>query len=139
MESGGMEEGEEETRGLAGRVGEETKKLWRVGGPAVIIRLSTFGSFIVTQSFVGRCGELELASYGLVFSILIRFSHGIMGLWLGMLCGSVVQTLVLTSITIRTNWDNQVEKAKSRLRRWELSSQDDANNANGETSGRDSR
>lgn len=63
---------------LVRRVLEESKKLWRIGGPAMIIRLSTFGSFIVTQSYIGHCGETELASYALVLSLIIRLCHGIM-------------------------------------------------------------
>ncbi|XP_042463935.1 protein DETOXIFICATION 20-like [Zingiber officinale] len=63
---------------LVSQVLEESKKLWRIGGPAVIIRLSTFGSFIVTQSYIGYCGETELASYALVLSLVVRLCHGIM-------------------------------------------------------------
>ncbi|KAG6529541.1 protein DETOXIFICATION 20-like isoform X1 [Zingiber officinale] len=73
---------------LVRQVLEESKKLWRIGGPAVIIRLSTFGSFIVTQSYIGHCGETELASYALVLSLVVRLCHGIM---VGM--GSATETL----------------------------------------------
>ncbi|CAL0322856.1 unnamed protein product [Lupinus luteus] len=40
------------------------------------------------------------------------------GIWIGMLFGTFVQTLVLTIITYKTNWDEQVEIARNRVNRW---------------------
>ncbi|KAK4282058.1 hypothetical protein QN277_013479 [Acacia crassicarpa] len=40
------------------------------------------------------------------------------GIWIGMLFGTFVQTIVLIIITYRTDWDKQVEIAKRRVKRW---------------------
>jgi MATE family multidrug resistance protein len=38
-----------------------------------------------------------------------------MGLWFGILCGLVVQMLLLLTITLCTNWDKEALKAKDRV------------------------
>ncbi|KAG6402474.1 hypothetical protein SASPL_134669 [Salvia splendens] len=44
------------------------------------------------------------------------------GVWAGMIFGgTAVQTLVLAFITIRTNWEVEVEKATSRVEEWNIS------------------
>ncbi|KAL5707619.1 Protein DETOXIFICATION 21 [Ranunculus cassubicifolius] len=42
------------------------------------------------------------------------------GIWIGMLIGTAVQTVVLVTITSRTNWDKQVKLAQERVQRWVL-------------------
>ncbi|CAM0908417.1 unnamed protein product [Alopecurus aequalis] len=42
------------------------------------------------------------------------------GIWVGMLLGTLVQTIVLLFITIRTDWDKQVEAARERVNRWNI-------------------
>uniref|UniRef100_A0A0A9HNK9 Protein DETOXIFICATION n=1 Tax=Arundo donax TaxID=35708 RepID=A0A0A9HNK9_ARUDO len=38
-----------------------------------------------------------------------------MGLWFGIICGLMVQLLLLMIITLCTNWDNEAMKAKDRV------------------------
>jgi MATE family multidrug resistance protein len=40
------------------------------------------------------------------------------GVWLGMIFGIFVQTCVLTVMTMRTDWDQQVSSSLKRLNRW---------------------
>ncbi|KAH7848903.1 hypothetical protein Vadar_009902 [Vaccinium darrowii] len=47
---------------------------------------------------------------GLIMSWLLNF--GIEGLWCGMISGTVVQTLILTIITVRCKWVKQVQNAR---------------------------
>nr|TKR75084.1 hypothetical protein D5086_0000289280 [Populus alba] len=56
----------------------ETKKMWVVAGPAIFTRFSTFGINVVSQAFIGHIGSTELAAYSLVFTVLLRFSNGIL-------------------------------------------------------------
>ncbi|KAJ6433963.1 hypothetical protein OIU84_017637 [Salix udensis] len=56
----------------------ETKKMWVVAGPAIFSRFSTFGINVVSQAFIGHIGSKELAAYSLVFTVLLRFSNGIL-------------------------------------------------------------
>ena len=39
----------------------------------------------------------------------------IQGLWFGIICGLVVQMLLLLAITMCTNWDKEALKAKDRV------------------------
>ncbi|GLT59624.1 hypothetical protein SLA2020_324320 [Shorea laevis] len=63
---------------LTVRVWEESKKIWRVGFPAMLSRVSSFGMFVVTQAFSGHFSEVELAAYSLIQIIIIRFANGIL-------------------------------------------------------------
>ncbi|KAG2405442.1 hypothetical protein LR48_Vigan03g202500 [Vigna angularis] len=40
------------------------------------------------------------------------------GIWIGMLFGTFIQTVVLTVITYKTDWDEQVTIAQKRISRW---------------------
>ncbi|RLN05108.1 hypothetical protein C2845_PM13G19440 [Panicum miliaceum] len=67
---------------------------------------------------IGAC--INLASYYLVAIPLGYFfafgCHvGGMGLWFGLLCGLVVQTILLVCITLCTNWNKEAVKAKDRI------------------------
>ncbi|KAG5224351.1 multidrug resistance pump [Salix suchowensis] len=73
---------------LKGRVWEESKKIWRVGFPSMLARVSQFGMFVVTQAFIGHVAEIELAGYALTQIIAVRFANGIL---LGM--SSATETL----------------------------------------------
>ncbi|XP_013616192.1 PREDICTED: protein TRANSPARENT TESTA 12-like [Brassica oleracea var. oleracea] len=66
----------------------ETKKLWRIVGPAIFTRISTNLILVITQAFAGHLGELELAAISIVSNVIIGFN---VGLLLGM--ASALQTL----------------------------------------------
>nr|GLL47554.1 protein DETOXIFICATION 24-like isoform X1 [Ipomoea trifida] len=63
---------------LKARVYEESRKIWRVALPGVLSRVASFGSIVVTQSFIGHTGELDLAAYALVQTLIVRFVNGIL-------------------------------------------------------------
>ncbi|XP_078437794.1 protein DETOXIFICATION 21-like [Wolffia australiana] len=86
LQSHGEEEGR--PKPLLKRVLEEEKKLWVVAGPAIFTRFSTFGVSVISQAFIGHVGSTELAAYALVFTVIVRFSNGIL---LGM--ASALETL----------------------------------------------
>ncbi|XP_031492028.1 protein DETOXIFICATION 27-like isoform X1 [Nymphaea colorata] len=46
------------------------------------------------------------------------FDHGVLGLWSGMIGGTVVQTLILTTLVIRCDWEKEAQKAKDRVVKW---------------------
>ncbi|KAK6243611.1 hypothetical protein QUC31_010020 [Theobroma cacao] len=79
---------EPEENSILRRVWEESKKLWRVGFPSMLARVTSFGMFVVTQAFIGRIGEVQLAAYALIQVITVRFANGIL---LGM--SSATETL----------------------------------------------
>ncbi|PNT60859.1 hypothetical protein BRADI_5g07146v3 [Brachypodium distachyon] len=80
----------------------------------------------VLSGIVRGCGFqkigafVNLSAYYLVgipaalcFAFLYHFSG--MGLWLGIICGLVVQMLLLLFITLSTNWEKEALKAKNRV------------------------
>lgn len=62
---------------LKNKMWSESKKLWIVAGPAILIPFSTFGIHVVSQVFMGHIGSTELAAYALVFTGLFGFVLGI--------------------------------------------------------------
>ncbi|XP_010478722.1 PREDICTED: protein DETOXIFICATION 21-like [Camelina sativa] len=74
--------------GMKEKVWIESKKLWVVAAPAIFTRFSTFGVSMISQAFIGHLGPTELAAYSITFTILLRFSNGIL---LGM--ASALETL----------------------------------------------
>ncbi|XP_022719922.1 protein DETOXIFICATION 24-like [Durio zibethinus] len=63
---------------LKTRVWIESKAIWRIAFPSILSRVTSFGMMVVTQSFLGHISEVELATYALVQSILVRFMYGIL-------------------------------------------------------------
>ncbi|XP_061342814.1 protein DETOXIFICATION 41-like [Gastrolobium bilobum] len=65
---------------------------------------------------------VNLASYyviGLTVGCVLGFktSLGVAGIWWGMILGVIIQTVTLIILTVRTNWDAEVEKAIVRIKR----------------------
>lgn len=73
-----LSSGAEEGGDLKGRVYVESKKIWRVAFPSVVSRVSSFGTIVVTQSFIGHISSVDLAGYALVQTLLVRFVNGIL-------------------------------------------------------------
>ncbi|KAL0404730.1 UNVERIFIED_CONTAM: protein DETOXIFICATION 24 [Sesamum radiatum] len=67
----------EENSDLKGRIWEESKKIWRVALPSIISRVTSFGTIVVTQLFIGHISSVDLAGYALVQTISERFVDGI--------------------------------------------------------------
>ncbi|KAH6817573.1 MATE efflux family protein [Perilla frutescens var. frutescens] len=67
-----------EAEDLKGRIREESKKIWRIAMPSVIARVSSFGTIVVTQSFIGHISAVDLAGYALVQTLSVRFVNGIL-------------------------------------------------------------
>ncbi|KAL5982327.1 hypothetical protein ACLOJK_016398 [Asimina triloba] len=107
VDAGGKEE--EEEGSLSERVKEESKKLWRVGGPAVFTRITTYSMNVVTLAFSGHIGDTELAAMSITNSIFIGFSFGLL---LGMasaletLCGQAfgARRYSLLGIYLQRSW-----------------------------------
>nr|AKW47280.1 MATE-88 transporter [Catharanthus roseus] len=57
---------------------------------------------------------------GIPLGVLLgfKFNLGVKGIWVGMLGGVAMQTVILLWVTFRTTWDKEVEKTRSRLGRW---------------------
>ncbi|CAO2830581.1 unnamed protein product [Amaranthus hypochondriacus] len=66
----------------------ESKKLWHVVGPSIISRLCSYTMFVVTQSFAGHLGDLELAAVSVGCNVIVGLNFGLL---LGM--ASALETL----------------------------------------------
>lgn len=81
-------EDEEEEFGLGRRVWIESKKLWRIVGPAIFSRVVTYSMNVITQAFAGHLGDLDLAAMSIANTVVVGFNFGLM---LGM--ASALETL----------------------------------------------
>ncbi|KAL0438676.1 UNVERIFIED_CONTAM: protein DETOXIFICATION 27 [Sesamum latifolium] len=73
---------------LPAKVWDETKQLWHIVGPTVISRISNATMNIITQSYAGHLGDLELASVSIANNVIVGFNWGLL---LGM--ASALETL----------------------------------------------
>ncbi|KAL2328345.1 hypothetical protein Fmac_021772 [Flemingia macrophylla] len=73
------------------------------------------------QTFVAYVNVGCYYGIGLPLGSLLGFYFklGAKGIWLGMLGGTILQTIILIWVTFRTNWNKEVEEAATRLNKWE--------------------
>lgn len=57
---------------------------------------------------------------GLPLGFLLGYKTrlGVEGIWIGMILGTVLQTLILLHIIYKTNWNKEVEVALERMQKW---------------------
>ncbi|KAL3632644.1 hypothetical protein CASFOL_025628 [Castilleja foliolosa] len=68
---------EQESNNLKIRICQESKKIWRVAFPSIVSRVTSYGTVIVTQSFIGHISLVDLAGYALVQTLTVRLVNGI--------------------------------------------------------------
>ncbi|XP_059667115.1 protein DETOXIFICATION 35-like isoform X2 [Cornus florida] len=58
--------------------------------------------------------------FGLPLGFLLGYKAdmGVMGIWLGMISGTALQTVFLLIIIYKTNWNKEVEQTTDRMRKW---------------------
>ncbi|KAL3622145.1 Protein DETOXIFICATION 34 [Castilleja foliolosa] len=52
------------------------------------------------------------------FVLGYKTNLGVQGIWMGMIFGTFLQTVILLIIVWRTNWNEEVEQASERMRKW---------------------
>ncbi|XP_027352055.1 protein DETOXIFICATION 21-like [Abrus precatorius] len=62
---------------------------------------------------------------GVVLDNLLHLQ--VKGVWIGMLFGTFVQTVMLITITFKTDWDKQVEIARNRVNKWAVVENEESN------------
>ena len=78
---------------VAGEWWVESKKLWRVVGPAIFQRIALYGINVVSQAFIGHMGDLELAAFSIA-------STGVAGCNFGFLvCAACCFIYATTNLT----------------------------------------
>ncbi|XP_059450549.1 protein DETOXIFICATION 40-like [Corylus avellana] len=73
------------------------------------------------QAFVAYVNIACYYAVGVPLGLLLGFYFklGAKGIWLGMIGGTVAQTIILMWVTFRTDWNKEVEEATKRLNKWE--------------------
>lgn len=79
---------EAKPEGFFKRFAFESRKLWRLAGPAIFTALCQYSLGALTQTFAGQVSELDLAAVSVENSVIAGFAFGVM---LGM--GSALETL----------------------------------------------
>ncbi|CAL1360080.1 unnamed protein product [Linum trigynum] len=58
--------------------------------------------------------------FGIPLGLILgyQFDMGVMGIWSGMMAGTVLQTLVLYWMIYKTNWNTEASNAEDRIKKW---------------------
>ena len=64
--------------GVVREFGNESKRLWKLAGPAIFTLLCQYSLGALTQTFAGFVGELELAAVSVENSVIAGFAFGFM-------------------------------------------------------------
>ncbi|OMO71052.1 Multi antimicrobial extrusion protein [Corchorus olitorius] len=76
------------------------------------------------QSMVAYVNLGSYYAIGIPIGILLGYVAHLQGLWIGLLSGVAVQSLILAFLVWKTDWDEQVRKASERLNRWLVPEED---------------
>ncbi|KAJ8763752.1 hypothetical protein K2173_003534 [Erythroxylum novogranatense] len=98
--------------------------------PLLVISVVLNGIQPVLSGVAVGCGWQAFVAYvnvgcyyvvGIPLGAFLGFylDFGAKGIWSGMIGGTMVQTLILTWTTIKTDWNKEVDDAVKRLNRWE--------------------
>ena len=74
----GHEDGGEEKVGFVKQFGIESKRLWKIAGPAIFTALCQYSLGALTQTFAGFVGDLELAAVSIENSVIAGLAFGVM-------------------------------------------------------------
>ncbi|KAM0832541.1 hypothetical protein ACQ4PT_064834 [Festuca glaucescens] len=98
--------------------------------PLLVITLILNGIQPVLSGVAVGCGWQQFVAYvnigcyyivGVPLGVVLGFVFklGVKGIWGGMIGGTAMQTAILLWVTIRTDWNKEVEEAQKRLNKWE--------------------
>lgn len=69
---------EAKPEGVFTRFASESRKLWRLAGPAIFTSISQYSLGALTQTFAGQVSELDLAAVSVENSVIAGFAFGVM-------------------------------------------------------------
>lgn len=56
----------------------ESKKLWRIVGPAIFSRIVTYSILVISQAFAGHLNDLDLAAFSIAINVVMGFDVGLL-------------------------------------------------------------
>ncbi|XP_010941865.1 protein DETOXIFICATION 33 isoform X1 [Elaeis guineensis] len=94
---------------LVAKIWNESKKMWQIGGAAILIGVLQFSIGFVTVAFAGHLGVVELAAISIAQNVIEGFAYGIllgMGSALETLCGQAVGAgqLHMLGVYMQRSW-----------------------------------
>ncbi|XP_021752428.1 protein DETOXIFICATION 35-like [Chenopodium quinoa] len=101
-----------------------SKLAWLLGVTMVLNSIQPVISGVaVGGGWQATVANINLACYyvfGLPLGYILGYvAHlGVMGLWSGMIAGTLLQTFILLFILYKTNWNKEVEESSSRMQKW---------------------
>ncbi|KAF3952343.1 hypothetical protein CMV_022088 [Castanea mollissima] len=112
---------------------QEVDKLLYLLGAAILLNSvqPVLSGVAIGSGWQALVAYVNLGCYyiiGLPLGILMGwvFNLGLMGIWAGMIIGgTVIQTVILAIITIRSDWENEAAKASIRVNKWSNPKPDD--------------
>eukprot|EP01018_Ginkgo_biloba_P010797 Gb_06027 [translate_table: standard] len=124
--------------------GEEVSHAVAELSPFLAVSIILNGVQPVLSGVAVGCGWQAIVAYinvgcyyivGIPLGLLLgfKFGYGVKGIWLGMIGGTALQTLILLILTYRTNWNKEVERASMRLTAWGDKPQNSNGNQNENT------
>lgn len=69
---------DEKEVGFVNKFRVESKKLWKIAGPAIFTALCQYSLGALTQTFTGFVGEIELAAVSVENSVIAGLAFGVM-------------------------------------------------------------
>lgn len=63
---------------LVAKSWDESKKMWHIGGPAILTGVLQFSIGFVTVAFIGHLGDVELAAVSIALNVIEGFAYGIL-------------------------------------------------------------
>lgn len=69
---------EEQKLSTVKRFGNESKRLWKLAGPAIFTAICQYSLGALTQTFAGLVGELDLAAVAVENSVIAGLAFGVM-------------------------------------------------------------
>eukprot|EP01018_Ginkgo_biloba_P014506 Gb_32573 [translate_table: standard] len=109
--------------------GEEVSKAVSELCPFLAMSILLNGVQPVLSGVAVGCGWQATVAYINIFSYYMvgipsgallgfKFDYGAKGIWLGMIGGTLLQTIILLWMTFATNWNKEVVNAQERLGAW---------------------
>nr|CAB3449645.1 unnamed protein product [Digitaria exilis] len=83
--------------------------------PILAVSILFDGLQCVLSGVVRGCGRQKVGAFINLAAYYLAGIPSAFGLWFGIMCGLVVQMLLLLSITLFTNWNKEALKAKDRV------------------------
>ncbi|KAK1556002.1 hypothetical protein Q3G72_034460 [Acer saccharum] len=103
--------------------GYESKRLWKIAGPAIFTAICHYSLGALTQTFAGHVGELELAAVSVENSVIAGLAYGIMRSWVILLttaCVLVPLYVWSPSILELTGETTEISEAAGKFALWML-------------------